>query len=535
MQAHQDLPFEKLVAELQPDRDLSRNPLFQHLFSFHDAPVPDVRFAGLRGELVERHNGSAKADWNVIVKPRAEQRVGRAESAENDLLRVLWEFSTDLFDRSTIERAWGHYQVLLAAAIEEPERPVSRLPLLTAAEQSQLAAWNDTAAERPAERCAHELFEARADADPAAPAVVAGGAVLSYGELEARANRLAHRLIGWGVGPEVRVGVCCEPSPAMVVAVLAVLKAGGAYLPLDPGHPEERLAYTLGDAGAPVLLTQRSLLPLLAAAPGRVVAVDEPGLLDSGEAARPAGVERRARPDNLAYVIYTSGSTGRPKGTELTHAGLVNLIAWHLREYRLGPGDRTTQIASPAFDASVWEIWPTLAAGAALHVPPAGLRADPAGLYRWLAAERIAVTFLPTPLAEAMLAEEPPPGLALRALLTGGDRLHRGPDRALPFRLVNHYGPTESTVVSTAGDVAAGRRRAADRPADRQPAERTCSIAAASRCRWGCRASCTSPASVSPAATWAGRRSPPSVSSPTRSPRRRRRTLGARGSTAPAT
>ena len=297
MQAHQDLPFEKLVAELQPDRDLSRNPLFQHLFSFHDAPVPDVRFAGLRGELVERHNGSAKADWNVIVKPRAEQRVGRAESAENDLLRVLWEFSTDLFDRATIERAWGHYQVLLAAAIEEPERPVARLPLLTAAEQNQLAAWNDTAAERPAERCVHELFEARADADPAAPAVVAGGAALTYGELEARANRLAHRLIGWGVGPEVRVGVCCEPSAAMVVAVLAVLKAGGAYLPLDPGHPEERLAYTLGDAGAPVLLTQRSLLPLLAAAPGRVVAVDEPGLLDcrSRRPARPAPSAAPAR------------------------------------------------------------------------------------------------------------------------------------------------------------------------------------------------------------------------------------------------
>ncbi|MFP5285182.1 MAG: non-ribosomal peptide synthetase, partial [Thermoanaerobaculia bacterium] len=223
------------------------------------------------------------------------------------------------------------------------------------------------------------------------------------------------------------------------LALLGVLKAGAAYLPLDPEHPAERLAYILEDSRVRGLITSDTLEDL-----------EE----ESAERPRVPGAA-----SHLAYVIYTSGSTGRPKGTELAHAGLLNLIAWHQREYGIAPDDRAAQVASPAFDASVWEIWPTLAGGASLHFPPEEARSSPPDLLAWLAERRITVCFLPTPLAEACLALELPE-LALRFLLTGGDRLHQV-NRRLPFRLVNHYGPTEATVVATAGEVSGGDTEAA--------------------------------------------------------------------------
>ncbi|HEX5757932.1 MAG TPA: amino acid adenylation domain-containing protein, partial [Thermoanaerobaculia bacterium] len=286
-----------------------------------------------------------------------------------------------------------------------------------------------------------------------------GGVRLTYGELEARANRLARYLKSFQVGLETRVAVCLERSPELVTAVLAVLKTGGAYLPLDPSHPPERLAFTLADARPAALLTSRRLRARLAGAGDvPVLALDGRELAArlAGESSSPPPPHPEA-PDALAYVIYTSGSTGLPKGTELTHRGLLNLIDWHLADFALTPSDRATLVASPAFDASVWEVWPALAAGASLHVPPEELRSAPGDLLAWLAAERITVCFLPTPLAEACLAELEeggvPAGLALRVLLTGGDRLRRVPRPGLHFRLVNCYGPTESTVVATAGTV----------------------------------------------------------------------------------
>ncbi len=444
-QEHQDLPFDRLVDALAPRRDLSRNPVFQYMFSFHDSPLPDIDFAGLEGRLLERHNGSTKADFNVVFRPRAEQRVGRVASAEDEIMRVMWEYSTDLFDTVTVERIWGHYQELLRAVAAHPQANITELPLLRDSERMQLLAWNQTAVELPEAPLVHQLFEQRADGDPQALAASSDGRRLSYGELETRANQLANQLINLGVGPEVLVGVAMAPTPDLLVALLAVLKAGGAYLPLDPSHPRDRIAYTLEDSGLSVLLIDelsRNQLP--ERLPAQVVAVDTDLSEVSDE--RPAS---RVGGSHLAYIIYTSGSTGRPKGTELSHRGLLNLVSWHQRTYAVTPGDRAAKTASLAFDASVWEIWPYLAAGASLHFPNEAVRSAPSLFYRWLADEAIDLAFLATPFAEAMLQEPPPETLTLRALLVGGDKLHHAPQRTLPFQLVNHYGPTESTVVAT--------------------------------------------------------------------------------------
>ena len=302
-------------------------------------------------------------------------------------------------------------------------------------------------------RPVHEQIAARAAADPGAPAVVAPGRSLTYGELDSQADRLAHTLRGLGVGPEVIVALLTPRAPEAVVAALAVAKAGGAYLPLDPAYPEERLLYSATDAGARVLVTTaplRAAFPALGAACGATLLLDRDRF---GEPVPPAPLAPLLAPlaglGNLAYVIYTSGSTGRPKGVEIEHRGLANLVAWHLRIYNLGPGDRTTRLAGASFDAAVWEIWPCLAAGACLYLPPDDVLLAPARLLAWLAEHRITQTFLPTPLAEAVLEEPWPAGAALEVMLTGGDRLHRGPGPDHTFALANHYGPTEATVCTT--------------------------------------------------------------------------------------
>ncbi|HWM91854.1 MAG TPA: amino acid adenylation domain-containing protein [Thermoanaerobaculia bacterium] len=438
----QDIPFDHVVEAVQPERDLSYNPLFQASFSFHDSPLDKLDFPGLEAELAEGlSNGSAKFDLNVICIPRSEQRRRGGGG-----ITLLWEYATALFDRSTMERMIGHFYRLLAGFAEHSDRRVFELPMLDWEEERQLDAWSGKTVPFPDGRV-HELVEAWADRMPEALAVADGKRSLTYAELEAGANRLARRLMRLGVRPEDRVGVCLERSADLPLALLGVLKAGAAYLPLDPSHPPERLAYILEDSAVRVLLS------------------DLDGLEE--ESAERPHVPGAA--SNLAYVIYTSGSTGRPKGTELAHAGLLNLIAWHQRAYGITPADRTTQVASPAFDASVWEIWPTLAGGASLHFPPEDVRSSPPDLLAWLAGEGITVCFLPTPLAEACLALDLPEGLALRALLTGGDRLHRierGISLRRPFRLVNHYGPTEGTVVTTAGEVGAEPAPPIGRPID---------------------------------------------------------------------
>ncbi|WP_338282824.1 amino acid adenylation domain-containing protein, partial [Corallococcus caeni] len=440
--AHQEVPFEKLVEELKPERDLSRTPLFQVMFtlttaatSTREAPPAE----GLSLRSLETDGGTAKFDLTLSM------------TDDTSGLAASLEFNTDLFDATTAERMLKHLGMLLEGLASDADVGVWDVPLMDAAERQQvLVQWNDTRTLFPANGAVHERFAAQAARTPGALAVEsATGVKLTYGELEARSNLLARHLRALGVGPEVRVGLCVERSPGMVVGMLAVLKAGGAYVPLDPAHPRERLAYLLEDARMPVVLTQRSLRDALPEGEAKVVCVD-------------SDWERLVTPEllapvagRLAYVIYTSGSTGRPKGVEVEHASLGNLVDWHQRAYAMTAADRTTQLAGLAFDASVWEIWPTLTSGASLHLPPDDVRTAPAELVHWLTERGITIAFLPTVLAEAVVTREWPATTALRTLLTGGDRLHRVEIARLPFQVVNHYGPTEGTVVSTAAIVRA--------------------------------------------------------------------------------
>ncbi len=456
---HQELPFERLVEELRPERDLSRPPLVQVMFALQNAPPPVPALPGLALSLLPVTSGTAKFDLMLAFE---EDGAGGGGHLYGGV-----EYATDLFDATTIQRFAGRYVRLLAAAVADPDRRLSALPLLAAAERQQLIAeWNDTLAVDSRALCLHQLCNRQAALRPECVAVVHGRESLTYGELGHRAARLARRLrevgvgagVGGGVGPETVVGVCFERSPEMVVSMLGVLTAGAAYLALDPALPRERLAFMIADAGVGVVLTRQDLGDRLSAAAVRLVFFGDAAAdrqQPAGGGSLPAAVA--AHPENLAYVIYTSGSTGQPKGVAIEHRGAANLVAWHRERFGLRPAEHTTQLAGMGFDASAWEIWSCLTAGATLHVVPAAVVADPPWLVRWLAAEGIELCFLPTPLAEAAALVAPwPRQLALRVLLTGGDRLHGHALTALPAAPFNCYGPTENSVVATCGRVAGG-------------------------------------------------------------------------------
>jgi amino acid adenylation domain-containing protein len=418
--SHQDLPFERLVEEMRPERRLAVNPLFQVILAVQNAPLREVALPGVSLELLDFDHPVARFDLEVLVWE------------EEGGLTVRLIHDAELFDRATIARLAAHFDRLLMALPETPERRLSSLPLLSEAERRELV---QAGTGGPVETM--DLLE-RIASHPAEALAVG---TLTYGELRIRAGALADELRARGVGPDVPVGLHAERSPELVVGALAALLAGGAYLPLDPAHPEERLAAMIRESGVEVVLRlkdlkdcndrrdKRSLVPAIPLVLGAPVS-----------------------PDNLAYILHTSGSTGQPKGVQIPRRGLAALVSWHVREYGVTGRDRAMMVASPSFDASVWELWPYLAAGASLHVPDEETRLSPDRLLAWMAAEGITLAFLPTPLAEPFLkraAEGVPERLVLRALLTGGDRLRRRPDPRLPFAVVNHYGPTESSVVAT--------------------------------------------------------------------------------------
>lgn len=296
------------------------------------------------------------------------------------------------------------------------------------------------------------LVAEHAASAPDSLAVAAGAESLTYSELELRSNQLAEHLRSLGAGPDSLIGILLERSLASVIGSLAVLKAGAAYLPLDPASPSDRLAFMLRDSGVSSVITRKGLCDKLVAGAWNLIQVDA----DRERIASYSGriFDTEAESSHLAYVIYTSGSTGQPKGVEIPRAGLENLIEWHLKAFQVKALDRASLMASVGFDAAVWELWPYLAAGASVHVPDDSVRGQVEPLRDWLVAQKVTISFVPTPLAELLIQIDWPAESALRILLTGADTLHRRPAKGLPFTLVNNYGPTESTVVATSGVVA---------------------------------------------------------------------------------
>ncbi|RKI64338.1 non-ribosomal peptide synthetase, partial [Corallococcus sp. AB049A] len=427
---HQHVPFEKLVEVLQPSRDLSRSPLFQVMLVLQNAPAEALRVPGMAFQPIPLEGNSSRFDLALTLFEVPQGLTG------------FLEYSTDLFDASTVQRLMGHFGVLLSSLAAQPDARVSTLEVMTAEERQRLLVeWNETDTAFPRDTCIHHVVADHARRTPNAVAVRMGERSVTYADLDAWAHGLAVQL---HVSRGDRVAVLAERSPELVAGLLAVLKVGAAYVPIAPGVPPERLAFMLEDSGASVLLTQQHLRASLPSLSARVLPLE----VESAAHMQPLPVAS-VGPEDLAYVIYTSGSTGRPKGVAVHHRALMNLVSWHQRTYSLTSQDSTALTAGVAFDASTWEVWPSLASGANLVVPPDTVRAEPAQLIQWLAREAITTCFMPTPLAEAVLREEWPRPIALRALLTGGDALHHGPPPSVPAALFNHYGPTESTVVAT--------------------------------------------------------------------------------------
>jgi amino acid adenylation domain-containing protein len=438
--AHQDVPFERLVEELQPARELSHAPLFQVMFVLQNAPKPSLELPGLTLAQVELDVGTAMFDLSLSV-----------EETPRGLFGVL-EYNTDLFDASTIKRLAGHLQNLLAGIVREPRRRVSDLPLLTADESLQLlSAWNETREDYPLDKPLHEFIEAQAERTPDATALFFEDEQLTYRELNASANRLAHYLRSQGVAPETVVGICMERSLDMVTGLLGIMKAGGAYLPLEPEYPKERLAYMLRDARVAVLLTQRKFAESLPEHSARVVCVET----DGEEIARasthnPAsGVEAA----NLIYIIYTSGSTGEPKGAMLAHRGVSNCLLWMQQRHRLTAEDRVLFKAPLSFDSSVWELFWPLMMGASVVVARAGEQRDSAYLADLIARRRVTTVHFVPSMFQVFLEEKNLEACdSLRHVVCGGEALPVASVGRFYGRLTgelhNFYGPTETSIGS---------------------------------------------------------------------------------------
>jgi amino acid adenylation domain-containing protein len=437
---HQDLPFEQIIEEINPARDTSRNPLTQAWFQLvrSEGPKP-LTLAGLECAAIS-DNAPMTTRFDL------ELHLGDTDSGQlsGDLV-----YATDLFDRASMERLAGHYVNLLAGIAADPGSRVASIPLTSPCEHTTITrTWNDTAAPAPPHQSIAAWFDHQAVATPDAPAVDDGTSRLSYAQLRTRANQLAHALREHGIGPERPAAVLLPRGADLITAILAVIKAGGAYLPIDSGHPRDRIAYMITASGARLAITTTSLVDHLPPGTPRLT-------LDTLDLAfRPAtSPPDTTSPDNLCYIIYTSGSTGRPKGVSIQIRSLLNLVSWHIATYRPGPGDHVSQLANVAFDAATWEIWPALLSGACLHLPGQDIVTSADDLIRHFADAGTTITTTPAPMTQLLTERPLADATSLRVLVTGGDKFRPRPAHqpGVPgIPIVNAYGPTESTIIVTA-------------------------------------------------------------------------------------
>jgi len=436
---HQELPFERLVEEIQPVRALNYNPLVQVVFALQNSPIDALTLTGLQVSSATFAVQQVRFDLEVHFRDEGDHLAGYAI------------YNTVLFEAATIERMMAHFQTLLASIVAQPNRRIAQLPLLTPTEVDQmLVEWNNTAAAIPGNQCLHHWFEAQVERTPDAVAVI-DDLAWTYRQLNQRANQLAHYLQSVGVAPEVRVGLCVDRALDLIVGLLGILKAGGAYVPLDPAYPKARLAFMIEDSQLALLVTQQAYRSELPALTTPVFCLDRDWPADQSQENPSSHVAL----DNLLYVIYTSGSTGNPKGVAMTHRPLMNLMHWQAQQTLLAQPARTAQFTPISFDVSCQEIFTTLGTGGTLLLISEELRRDPLAFYRWLVQQNVERLFLPfvalQQLAEVAQAEPMP--LRLREIITAGEQLQITPALAhlceqTHCTLHNHYGPTESHVVS---------------------------------------------------------------------------------------
>ncbi|WP_442949189.1 amino acid adenylation domain-containing protein [Nostoc sp.] len=458
--AHQDLPFEQLVEELQPPRDLSYTPLFQVMFVLQNAPMSALELPGLTFSPLASKSSTAKFDLTLDITERVQGLVGTLE------------YNTDLFESSTICRMVGHLQMLLSGIVANPQQRLSELSMLTQPEKTLLVEWNDTSVEYPQHQCIHQLFEIQVERSPDAIAIVFEDQQLTYQQLNQRANKLAYYLRSLGVSPEVLVGICVERSLDMAIAILATLKAGGVYVPLDPSYPQERLALILEDAKPLVLLTQKQLVAQLPKHGAKVVCMDADWEINDFSYAQ-ENHSSSVTAKNLAYVIYTSGSTGTPKGVLITHQALVNHGIAAAKAYELQPEDRILQFASISFDVAAEELFPSWLSGSTVVIRPNRVLAF-AHFLQFLKQEKLTVLNLPTAYWHEWVSNlaqtEAPLPVTLRLVIVGteqtlpeklalweklvgdgqssagSDLYEKMPGGHLRIRWLNAYGPTEATI-----------------------------------------------------------------------------------------
>ncbi|KIO65387.1 Long-chain-fatty-acid--CoA ligase [Caldibacillus thermoamylovorans] len=436
---NQDIPFEKLVDEIQPERNLSYSPIYQTMFVYQkDLSLKDKCF-GL--DLTEWEVSQHLSNFDITLRIN-EQGKG---------LKATFEYNTDLFKEETIERLSRHFNHWLTNIVESPEKPVVYIPVIDGKEQQIiLKDWNDNTIPLPNYEMINHWFEEQVLENPENAAIVSKFEKITYRELNQYSNRLAHYLLSRADSTAIdRIGICMNRSIDMIVAMLAVVKAGAAYVPIYPSYPADRIKYMVENSDISIIFSQSGLQQKTESLPSEIVFLDELKKDLSQYSTENIRLHDK-NGENLTYVIYTSGSTGKPKGVMVTHRSLINLVNWHRTTYELSSQDRTSHIAGIAFDAAVWEIWPALCSGSALYLPEDEERLDPLKLQDWLVKNKISISFLPTPLAEKVIQLDWPKNVHLRALLTGGDKLHSFPSEDLPFSLYNHYGPTENTVVTTA-------------------------------------------------------------------------------------